>query len=225
MRRIQARIEGLALGQSGNPLMRLSCPRNHLPLPGQGFLACKLGTEQALRRALFPVGYSDDGFLTDIAPDPKWHLGDPLDLLGPLGSGFTPPPHSKRWLLLCMGRPPDRLLPLVEAGLKRGNAISLSSQAIPRHLSAQVELNPALPEALAWADYLAMDLRVEELTMLRAILELPTTAKLSYPAQVLLATELACGMGACHACAVPGKRKWLLACSDGPIFALDQLKW
>ena len=225
MRRFHAHFEGLAYGPSGQPALRLACHEDNIPLPGQGLLACKPRADQAKRRLLFPVQYFDDGFLSDISPDPMWHLGDTLDLLGPLGSGFTPPLESSRWLLISLGNPPDRFFPLIEAGIDRSVAISLWSQKPLRNLSPQVEVNPTLPEALEWADYLALDLRPEELTAIRSPLGLSDASKVSIPAQVLLAPEMPCGMGACHACALQGKQGWLLACSDGPVFQLDRLAW
>jgi hypothetical protein len=225
MRRFNAHFEGLTYGPGGQPALRLTCGEDNIPLPGQGLLACKIEADQPMRRLLFPVQYFDDGFLSDISPDPMWHLGDSLDLLGPLGSGFTPPPGSDKWLLISLGNPPDRLFPLIEAGIERSIAISLWSRKALRGLSPQVELNPTLPEALAWADYLALDLRLEELAMIRPLLGLSSTSKVSIPAQVLLAPPMPCGMGACQACALQGKQGWMLACSNGPIFPLEGLAW
>ena len=43
-------------------------------------------------------------------------------------------------------------------------------------------------------------------------------------AQALVAPPVACGVGACRGCAVPVERGFKLACTDGPVFDLLDLR-
>lgn len=43
-------------------------------------------------------------------------------------------------------------------------------------------------------------------------------------AQALVAPPMACGVGACQGCAVPVERGIKLACTDGPVFDLRELR-
>jgi dihydroorotate dehydrogenase electron transfer subunit len=46
------------------------------------------------------------------------------------------------------------------------------------------------------------------------------------PCQVSLETHMACGLGACLGCAVPGKNEqYLHVCKEGPVFNSNELAW
>ncbi|MCB9378886.1 MAG: dihydroorotate dehydrogenase electron transfer subunit [Holophagales bacterium] len=46
------------------------------------------------------------------------------------------------------------------------------------------------------------------------------------PAEGALETEMGCGFGACLGCAVPHvEGRYALCCKDGPVFALDEVRW
>jgi len=45
------------------------------------------------------------------------------------------------------------------------------------------------------------------------------------PLQVSLEAYMACGMGACHGCAVPTMQGYARVCKDGPIFEAKDIKW
>jgi len=79
-----------------------------------------------------------------------------------------------------------------------------------------------LPDLLAWADFLALDLPLEALADLGK--HLPDV--LPCPAQALIYTPMPCAcLARCGACAVPTRRRWKLACEDGPVFDLRELAW
>jgi len=110
MHRAIARIEAFTLEPLGKPSIRITCEKRLIPNPGQAVMALMPGTKQSLRHVLFPVQICPEGFITDKVPDPGWRLGDKLDLLGPIGTGFSPPPSARRWLLAALGQYPGRLL-------------------------------------------------------------------------------------------------------------------
>jgi hypothetical protein len=84
----------------------------------------------------------------------------------------------------------------------------------------------SLAEALEWPDFMVFDLPFARLPELRQVVGLQDGAGLPCPAQVLVTTPIPCAQLAdCGACAVPTRRGWKLACKDGPVFSLNQLKW
>ncbi len=218
-------FEGVSLTAAHSQAARLTCESPDLPKPGQGFLALKPGVNQPLRRTLFPTSIHLDGFTADVPPHPSWSFGDPIDLVGPLGGGFTPPREAVRWLLVSIAAPPLRLLPLMELGLNQNVAISLWSEPPLDELPPQVEVNPSLGDALSWADYLALDLPLDSLQELRLFLGITDRNRLPPFAQALIMTPMPCGIGTCHACSIKGDVGWLLTCSDGPIFDLNRMSW
>jgi hypothetical protein len=225
MRRFPARFEGVSLSAFGEPSARITCDAKDIPLPGQAVLSRHDHLKDSLRKLIFPAGSSPDGFITDIAPDPRWNYGDLLDLLGPLGKGFTPPLATSKWLLVSFQQPPVKLLPLIDLGLERGVSITLfTNDAIPA-VPPQVEVNPDLTDALRWADFFAIDLLLDDFSKLRSLLEINDLNNIPLDGQVLLTTPIPCGFGACGACSVKGQHSWKLACREGPVFDLSDLAW
>jgi hypothetical protein len=225
MRREIARIEALTLEPLGEPAIEIACPKVIIPDPGQAVLAIEPGSDRPYRIKLCPTRMTPEGFITDQPPEPGWLPGTVLDLLGPVGRGFSPPLNTQRWLLLGVGMPPKRLWPLIDMGLERGIALSVWMDRAPLPLPPQVEFMPDLGEALMWADYLVVETHTEGLMSLRTLLGLTDEDQLAIPAEALITTALPCGFGACQGCAVESRRGWLLACKDGPVFDLEALRW
>jgi hypothetical protein len=225
MRHFSARLEEITLLDQSHPVVRLSCAPKNIPSAGQAVLSYLPGSQQPLRQRFFPTRRFEKGFLTDTLPDPAVPLGAEIDLLGPIGNGFNPPAESLRWLLLSLEESPYRLLPLITQGLDRGAAISLHADRLPSELPPQVELNPNLEEALAWADYLAIELSADALPRLSEEFITGDSEPVSAPAEVLVLAPLPCGFGACQACAVQSAHGWKLICTQGPVLSLDDLAW
>lgn len=218
-----ARLEGITFTPTGQSAARLSCSAEYIPNPGQPVLAYKPRDHQPLRKVLFPSQILSDGFVADSPPEPNWRIGELLSLWGPIGKGFSPPFGSDKWLLACFETAPDRLLSLVQPGIERGAAISLCSEQLPPYLPPQVEWISEIGEALAWADYLALDIHIEAISLLHSWLGLPKGDRPSILTQVLITQPLPCGLGACYACALKGTNGPLLSCTEGPVFELSQL--
>lgn len=151
-------------------------------------------------------------------PSPSsWRPGTPLILRGPLGRGFQLPRPLKRLGLAAIGHSASRLLPLIDSAAE----IALFSNSLPPDLPALVEVNPlsALPDALTWADFLAIDCPLEQLPTLPGLLGIEADSPLPCPAQILVYSPIPCGaLAECGVCAVPAKRRYKLACKDGPVF-------
>ena len=224
VRRSLARIDQLTLEPAGLPAFRLRCRPPTRPAPGQAALATLPGASEPLRKTLFPTRIDADGFIADCPPSPAWQLGTWLDLLSPVGRGFAPPPSSRHWLLVGMAPEAARLLPLIPWGLSQGASIVLASSSAPPRLSAEVEVIPEAGPAIAWADYIAIDLPAEALAALDSLLPEDEPGRRAV-AEVLVTGPMPCGTGVCAACAVPARKGWKLACIDGPVFkAADLLR-
>ena len=151
-----------------------------------------------------------------------------MDLVGPLGQGFDLPGNIQRLGLVALGETVSRLMPLVYQAVHTCTGMTLFTNLDMPMLSAAVEVYPlaALPEALDWPDYLALDVPMGQLEELRGVLGVAEGAILPCPAQVLVTTAIPCaGLAQCGACAIPSRRGWKLVCEDGPVFDLNSLKW
>jgi NAD(P)H-flavin reductase len=206
---------------------RIACPSELIPAPGEYLLAyAPDDSNSPLPVSLFNTGPSPRGFLASAAWPRGWLPGTRLSLRGPLGHGFQMPITIKNVALVALCESSARLLPLLFAGMERGASVSLVSDQVPSELPAEVEVHPpaALPEVFTWADYLALDLRPEQLPGLRERLGLDYDAPLRPVAQALIHTSMPCGgMAACSICAVTVRRGYKLACKDGPVFNLNDL--
>jgi dihydroorotate dehydrogenase electron transfer subunit len=208
-----------------------------LPRPGQYIQAHNPNDPDAvLGTSLFPIGLptSIDGSSNfesvSLGPIPyTWNPGTTLELRGPLGHGFVLPPAVNSLGLIALGDMVGRLLPLVPEALSQNTDVAIFSDAPLPPLPPVIEIRSlnAIPEAAAWADYLALDLSLDDLPNLRNTFELQPYEFLSCPAQALISTPMPCaGIGDCGICSVPKHRKsFLLACKDGPVFNLNQLNW
>jgi dihydroorotate dehydrogenase electron transfer subunit len=135
--------------------------------------------------------------------------------------------------LVSLGDTAARLLPIIPIALEQEAALALFSDAsLSAWLPSAVEAYPlsALPELLAWADFIAMDLPLAALPDLRLRLGLGASADhnppLHCPAQALVLVPMPCGgLAECGVCAVPAHRGWKLACLDGPVFNLNDITW
>lgn len=235
MKTYAGRLLGLELDVQGRQAAWVECPAGAVPDIGQVVMAAAAdATEEApaaLATPLFLGGIAEQGFkglsLEGQLPS-AWLPGVTLLLRGPLGRGFRLPGNVRRLGLAALGETAGRLLPLAARGLAQGADVALFAEGIPAMLPASVEFQPlhALPEALGWMDFLALDLPREALPGLRQTLHLEQAQPLGCPAQALVTSALPCaGLAGCGACALPTGRGWKLICEDGPVFNLRELDW
>ncbi len=206
----------------------IACPRPAIPAAGRYVMTWSPEEPQApLATPLFASQAAAHGFLAAAPVPATWQPGTRLALRGPCGTGFRLPAEVRRLALAAFGKTAARLLPLVHEALQRHAAVALFSPAPPPGLPSAVEINPlgALPEALAWADFLALDLAAEQLPQLGKALGIQDRCMpLPCPGQALVLADMPCGaLADCGACAVETRRGWKLACADGPVFDLSEL--
>ena len=227
MQAFQGRVSQIQLW-GGRQVVRVACPQKMIPASGKYTLAWAEGDADApLATPLFTAQVDPDGFLAAPGAPPHWGPGTRLHLRGPLGRGFDLPLTARSVALAACSATVARLLPLMRDALAQEAAVALFTDNPLPALPLDLEVHPlsALPEALSWADYLALDLPVEMLDSLGRLLGVDEfTARALPAAQALVLTPMLCGgMADCAVCAVKTGRKWKMACKDGPVFNLKEL--
>jgi dihydroorotate dehydrogenase electron transfer subunit len=231
MRTGQGRVLEVILSGIGALATKITCAPGLIPAPGQYLLAhdaCDEGA--ALGVPLFPSDLSKDAFRSAPPAPAHWLPGMRLSLRGPFGRGFHLPAGTRRLALAALGETADRLLPLARQVLELGGDVILFADIPFDPLPSPVEFFPlaslieALPEALPWADYLALDVPLAAAGNLRQRLGLAPGTAIPCPGQALVLAPMPCaGQAACGACAVRLRQGWRLACEDGPVFDLTDL--
>jgi hypothetical protein len=220
-------IEVFQSGQERSGVLDL--PGSQWPQAGQ-YLPCQRDDDsiiQPLPINLFRVIGPESGLSVSPLPE-NWLPGDQLNLLPPHGNGFIIPESARRVGLLAFEVPPLRLLPLIKPALAQNASLTLfvdphKDKDILNWIPSIVEIVPlsAFAENLSWLDYLAVDLPLERLNALSAILG---DTKLTFSGQVLLRTPMPChGVGECGVCSVKTQHGWRLVCKDGPVFSLEEV--
>jgi hypothetical protein len=231
MIKAEGEISKLWLSPSGQVGGEINCSPSIHPAPGQYVLATQLDRQadsgEALPTALF--AYPSTGGCLLVAPPlpTSWKVGDSLRLRGPCGKGFHFPAGAQKVALAALDGNPYRLAGLVSQALSRQAEVTLYCAFIPTDLPVAVEILPLdlLPDALRWADFLAIETRLTGLAELAARLRLSAGQVSPCPTQVLVAVAMPCGGTAeCGVCSVRTRRGWRLACQDGPVFDYNQLE-
>jgi dihydroorotate dehydrogenase electron transfer subunit len=225
--------------ESGLRLVRLTCPVNLIPSPGQYLLAGD-GSGSILPVPLFYTDSASQGFIAAAHQSNAWIPGRELSLRGPLGRGFTVPSSCRKIGLIAFDASAARLNGLIRPALQREAAVVLVSASTPDHLPDEVEIQPmsALEDVVEWADYVACDVSRENISQMRERLKkmdqiMLGKARAAKPsqsehgrngAQILIHTPVPCGgIAECGVCAVTLKSGWKLACVDGPVFDWSEL--
>jgi hypothetical protein len=227
MRTYQGRVFEIEMSHNGIPAIRVACPEGAVPAPGQYSLAFDPAQESnPLSIPLFAGEINPHEFLAIPAARVPWGPGTLLSLRGPLGHGFTLPQEARRVSLAALGETPARLMPLALQALRGGADVALFTDLLFPGLHSAIEMHPlvALPEALSWADFLALELRIDQIPAVGDFLGLAPGARPPCTGQALVITPMPCGgRAACGACAVLTRRGWKLACEDGPVLDLWEI--
>ncbi|HEY9075934.1 MAG TPA: hypothetical protein VIO61_05290 [Anaerolineaceae bacterium] len=209
-----------------------ACPPEMRPGAGQYLLASAPGFPEPFPTALFTFAYQD-GRLTTAPPLPAtWTAGMTIAARGPLGTGFDLPSVARHVSLAGLGGSTARLQLLAAQALAQEASVVLFAATPPPELPDEVEVLPLeeLPGALAWADYLALDVPLSHLGSLPDRLRLKPGESPSCRIEVLVYTTMPCGGAAdCGVCAVPARSGsapvWKYACKDGPVFGWEEIAW
>jgi dihydroorotate dehydrogenase electron transfer subunit len=232
-------------------LIWLGCP----PLtpeakPGQFVMVrCGDGEKFQLRRP-FSIHQTDGKklalLLNVVGKGTHWlsqcQPGDSLDLLGPLGNGYTVYPDAKNLLVVAGGIGVAPLVFLAQKAPKQGCSITLllgaptTTQLYPKKLlPPEVKLATATEDGTSGRKGMITDLLPDFIggaDQVFACGPLPmykTMAEMSQvknkPVQISLEVRMGCGLGVCYGCTVKTKNGLKQVCKDGPIFELGDVLW
>ena len=239
---------------SGHVLLRLRCPEVvGSARPGQ-FLQVRVtgvGQDPLLRRPICVAYAAGDemeilvrraGRGTDLLACEQ--PGGLVDLLGPLGHGFTMPAPAER-VALVGGRVGIAPLQFLFAAVEAPDRVTVllggrSADQLPRlpRLAECAQLRIATDDGSegfhghvvhCLADWLSAN-TVDRIygcgprAMLVALAQLTMARKI--PCEVSVEERMACGFGVCMGCSVPmvsgGYKR---ACTEGPVFDVTEVRW
>lgn len=233
--------------------------------PGQFFMIkTGPGYDPLLRRpfSVFSLGRMMDGMHrrisilfravgrgTDLMA--TWSCGHAVDMVGPLGRGYTVPEGLRSVALIAGGLGIASLFALAEWILQRRrrpevwvylggkSKRQILAKATLERMGARVRVTTddgsMGTQGLVSDRWESLAHRLAEhgksavyacgpLEMLAAVARI--TAELSLPCQVSLEARMACGMGSCLGCAVRTKDGgYKMVCKDGPVFDARQIHW
>jgi dihydroorotate dehydrogenase electron transfer subunit len=210
--------------------------------PGR-FVLADLGDH--LRAPLFPAWVDAENLDILVPPEhPAAALrpGASVNLIGPLGQGFQVPETTRQLLLVADAPHLPALLPLT----RQDRAISLllsapiaaalypisllplalevhlvTADGSAGHHGSPLDLFPGLAR---WADCICVAAHPTVYPALAKIVREVRIEPGRHFAQALVAPPMICGVGACQGCAVEVGRDTKLACTDGPVFDLLELR-
>jgi dihydroorotate dehydrogenase electron transfer subunit len=216
--------------------------------PGQ-FVMVRCGEDTVLRRPLSV--HRRDGnkialLFTVIGKGTYWlsrcKAGDNIDLLGPLGNGYSINSGSHNLLLVAGGIGIAPLCFLAQQALHRGCSVTLllgastTTQLYPKNLlPAKVKLIIATEDGTAGKKGLVTDLLPDFIGGADQIFACGPTSMYqtminqnllkTKPVQISLEVRMGCGLGVCYGCTVKTKSGLRQVCKDGSIFDLDDILW
>jgi dihydroorotate dehydrogenase electron transfer subunit len=255
MIQLQASITDTRRVAPGVTLLHLSAPeiagRAHA---GQPVLArCSDGHDPYLRRPLplFSITPPEIALLVRAdEPGRRWlahqPAGQSVDLLGPLGQGFTLTATTRHLLLVAEGMGVAALAALAAQAATEGIAVTLLAGAPSAATSLPADLLPTdveyrlatadgsrgqrgsvaslLPSIIQWADQVCA---AGSPALYHALAEAIGRCRLLVDddfAQVWLLGTVACGQGACHCCTIETRHGVLLSCREGPVLRLKEVE-
>ncbi len=219
--------------------------------PGQFVMVrCGDGLDPLLRRPLSIHRVADKGqialLFSVVGRGTEWlsqcQEGDSLDLLGPLGRGFSAPPPSRRLLLVAGGIGIAPLVFAAEKALREGcsptllmgaqNASSLYPGSL---LPSSIGLITATEDGSEGKRGMVTDFIADFIDQADQILACgPTSMYQAIAAQrqlegksvqVSLEVRMGCGRGVCYGCTIKTKKGLRQVCQDGPVFELGEIVW
>lgn len=207
--------------------IRIICPPELIPAPGQYILAHASGSDSPLAVPVFFSDSAPNGFRSAPMMNSSWNPGTRLNLRGPLGRGFSIPLFTRKVALIAFDDSPARLRGLISMALKLDAEVVLVSDSALDDIPEVVEVQPlqAMTDIYQWADYAAFDVARENLNQLKEKFGRMNQAKSPREAQVLVRAPMPCGaLAECGVCALTIRHEWKMICKDGPVFEMKELQ-
>ncbi|MFH1383039.1 MAG: dihydroorotate dehydrogenase electron transfer subunit [Chloroflexota bacterium] len=184
----------------------------------------------------------EDGKGTDWLS--RRHKGDSIEVIGPLGNGFTINAKSKQLLLVAGGIGIAPMSFLAQAVIVKGHSVTLlvgaqtTTQLYPRSLlPKEAKLVPATDDGTAGKKGRVTDLLPDFVDQADQVFSCGPMAMYQdmharrkqllkdKPVQVSLEVRMGCGRGVCYGCTIKTKSGLKMVCQDGPVFDLDEVRW
>lgn len=173
--------------------------------------------------------------------------GDALNVLGPLGQGFTMPDNWQNLMLVARGVGLATLAPLARMAQARGRRLTAICSARRADLAMSTDLFRSygaevivVTDEEGTSDVAALRSLIEgriategvdafytcgSSRLVRLLQELGTTHGI--PGEVAMEQQMACGLGMCQACVrsfvTPEGTEHRRVCREGPVFALSEV--
>jgi len=168
----------------------------------------------------------------------KQPAGKKMDVLGPLGRGFSLAPGSGKLLLVGGGIGIAPLIFLARYA-SRGHTVALihgaktAAQIYPQSLPRGVEFIPVTEDGTRGAKGRATDVLPDFLGGAEGVFACgpldmyKAMSAMSLPpgCQVSLEVRMGCGLGACRSCTINTRKGLKQVCRDGPVFELGDILW
>ena len=216
-----------------------------LARPGQ-FVMVWCGEETVLRRPLSIHRVDGDRFallFLVVGKGTQWlaerQPRETLDIIGPLGNGFAVSDNSRHLLLVAGGMGIAPLRFLADEAVGKGKTATLLYGTASRdrllvpdavtEAAATTEdgsygikgmITDLISQHAGWADQV---FACGPPGMYRTMAAMPCLK--GKPVQVSLEARMGCGRGICFACTVNTRNGLRQVCTDGPVFALDEIVW
>lgn len=259
MKQIKATVRSneavLSFAGAGYFLMHVDAPEIAADgRPGQ-FCMLKCGSDSLLRRPLSIHAATPSGQVAFLYEDKgkgtrrlaKMDVGAELDIIGPLGNGFTIDSKSHNLLLAAggIGIAPLSFLAARAAGL--GKNVTLLTGA--RHEKALFP-DALLPSGITiikavesrdnnhnlllgkLTDFLPAQIESADQVfacgpqlMLEAIGNYVDNKAVAKPVQVSLEVRMGCGSGICYGCSIKTRQGMQRVCREGPVFNIKDIIW
>ena len=165
--------------------------------------------------------------------------GEKLDLLGPLGNGFSINPNTNNLLLVAGGIGIAPLRFLADEAVKQGLSVTLlygtasATQLYPHQ--SKVNLVVTTEDGSQGIKGMITDVIAKHIDSADQTLACgpssmyQTMAKMTElknkPVQISLEVRMGCGFGVCYGCTVKTRNGLKQVCKDGPIFELNDILW
>jgi len=222
--------------------------------PGQ-FFQIAVGAPHAILRRPYSVAWTDQrqgriGFIFNVVGvGSAWlasrHAGDEVDLLGPLGQGFTVEGGARPAVCVAGGLGVATFPALVDELQAIGRPVTflqgarIAARLLPATRLPRVDLRLATDDGSAGLRGSVVDLLTPALVsdadifacgptpMLRRLIDAAERLELQLARiQVALETPMGCGFGTCLGCVAPRRGGgYLLTCTDGPCVRADRIDW
>jgi dihydroorotate dehydrogenase electron transfer subunit len=192
--------------------------------------------EVRARRGTFDVGGRGTTWLSERVP------GDFVDVVGPLGNGFSIRHDAMSLLLIAGGIGIAPLAFLGEEADKMGKRVALLPGAqtatllYPRDHLPQISIvDGSTDDGTAGMKGLVTSLVDQHVSQADQVFACGPAAMYQSMArldclrgksvQVSLEERMACGLGACYGCTVKTRKGLKQVCRDGPVFELSDIVW